>query len=127
MAERKHDDDAKDAKDARGADERTGLAAREAGDLRPIVGTPGATPPLSSAQSVATTPITVSGEQAGGTILLDTGQVTYTHDGAVPAVPGGPPDPTIIPGQFEEAAPPPEGAARGVRMVDRASTPDGAR
>ena len=124
MAERKHDDDAKNAK---GGDERTGLAARRAGDLRPIVGTPGATPPLSAAPSVATTPITVSGEQAGGTILLDTGQVAYTHDGAVPAVPGGPPDTTIIPGQFEAAAPPPEGAAQGVRMVDRASTPDGAR
>jgi hypothetical protein len=128
MAERKRDDDAKDAKDARGGDERARLAAREAGDLRPIVGTPGATPPLSAQPSVTTTPITVSGEQAGGTILLDTGQVAYTHDGAVPAVPGGPPDPTIIPGQFEAPAPPPEGGAQGaqgVRMIDRASTPDG--
>jgi len=116
MAERKHDDDAKDTK------ERTGLAARTAGDLRPTVGTLGATPPLSSQQSVTTTPVTVTGEQAGGTILLDTGQVAYTEAGAVPAIPGGPPDPTIIPGQFDDTPP-----ADAVRMIDRASTPDGAR
>ena len=77
----------------------------------------GATPKLSADPKIATTPVTVSGEQAGGTILLDTGQVVYTREGAVPAVPGGPPDPTIIPGQFPEND-------QDVRMVDRGDVPD---
>jgi hypothetical protein len=112
MAERKRDD-----KDEREAGER--------GDLRPIVGTPGATPPLSSQQSITTTPVTVTGEQAGGTILLDTGQVVYTREGAVSAVPGGPPDPTIIPGQYEDAGEPP--AARGARGAPGAPGAPGVR
>ena len=48
----------------------------------------------------------------GGTILEADGRVTYTRDGAVSALPGGPPDPTIQPGQFEE----PEG---GLKVLDR--------
>jgi hypothetical protein len=104
MAERKRDE--KDEK--------------EEGELRPIVGTPGATPKLSADPQITTTPVTVSGEQAGGTILLDTGQVVYTNAGAVPAVPGGPPDPTIIPGQFPEN----DQDVRDVRMVDRGDVPD---
>jgi hypothetical protein len=75
------------------------------------------------------TDVALSGQQAGGTILLDTGQVAYTHEGAVPAVAGGPPDPTIIPGQFDP--PPTEGtdapttarqgraASQGVNMIER--------
>jgi len=119
MAERKDD------KDAKGRDQLASRGDRNReGDLRTVVGTPGATPPLSSQQSITTTPVTLSGEQAGGTILLDTGQVAYTEAGAVPAIPGGPPDPTIIPGQFEGEAPPPGDA---VRMIDRGSTPDGGR
>jgi hypothetical protein len=81
--------------------------AKDAGTLRPIVGTLGATPPLAANPNVATTPVTVTGEQAGGTILLETGHVAYTTEGAVSALPGGPLDPTIIPGQFD---PPPEAA-----------------
>jgi hypothetical protein len=76
----------------------------EKGDLKPIVGSLGATPKLSTNPNVTTTPVTVTGEQAGGTILLDTGHVAYTSEGAVSATPGGPLDPTIIPGQFD---PPP--------------------
>ena len=48
----------------------------------------------------------------GGTIIEADGRVTYTRDGAVSATPGGPPDPTIQPGQFEE----PEG---GLKVLDR--------
>ena len=109
MAERKAAEKGRDAR-----------AERADSTLRPIVGTLGATPKLSADPNVATTPVTVTGEQAGGTILLDTGQVAYTQEGAVSATPGGPLDPTIIPGQFEADAPPP-----GVRMVDRASAPGG--
>jgi hypothetical protein len=98
--------------------DRDARAERADSTLRPIVGTLGATPKLSADPNVATTPVTVTGEQAGGTILLDTGQVAYTQEGAVSATPGGPLDPTIIPGQFEGEAPPP-----GVRMVDRAEAP----
>jgi hypothetical protein len=97
--------------------ERKNKDEKEAGELRPIVGTPGATPKLSADPKITTTPVTVSGEQAGGTILLDTGQVVYTREGAVPAVPGGPPDPTIIPGQFPEND-------QDVRMIDRGDVPD---
>ena len=93
---------------------------KDPGTLRPVVGTLGATPKLSSDPRLTTTPVTVTGEQAGGTILLETGHVAYTTEGAVSALPGGPLDPTIIPGQFEADAPPP-----GVRMVDRASAPGG--
>ena len=50
----------------------------------------------------------------GGTILEADGRVTYTRDGAVSALPGGPPDPTIQPGQFEED----EGAG-GLKVLDR--------
>jgi len=85
---------------------------RDEGTLKPIVGSLGATPRLSSNPNLATTPVTVTGEQAGGTVLLDTGHVAYTNEGAVSATPGGPIDPTIIPGQFEDAPPPPEGGAR---------------
>jgi hypothetical protein len=95
----------------------------EKGTLTPTVGALGATPKLSSDPHLATTPVTVTGEQAGGTILLDTGHVAYSNEGAVSATPGGPIDPTIIPGQFEEEAPP-EG---GARMIDRSSAPGGAR
>jgi hypothetical protein len=49
----------------------------------------------------------------GGTIIEADGRVTYTRDGAVSATAGGPPDPTIQPGQFEEEA------ERGVKVVDR--------
>jgi hypothetical protein len=80
---------------------------KDAGTLRPIVGTLGATPKLSADPRLATTPVSLGGEQAGGTILLDTGHVAYTTEGAVSALPGGPLDPTIIPGQFD---PPPEAA-----------------
>ena len=51
----------------------------------------------------------------GGTILEADGRVTYTQDGAVSALPGGPPDPTIQPGQFEDQ----EGEG-GVKVIDRA-------
>jgi hypothetical protein len=87
------------------AERKDAEKARDAGTLRPIVGTLGATPPLAANPNVATTPVTVTGEQAGGTILLETGHVAYTTEGAVSALPGGPLDPTIIPGQFD---PPPE-------------------
>jgi hypothetical protein len=50
----------------------------------------------------------------GGTILEADGRVTYTQDGAVSALPGGPPDPTIQPGQFED-----EGEG-GLKVLDRA-------
>ena len=50
----------------------------------------------------------------GGTILEADGRVTYTRDGAVSALPGGPPDPTIQPGQFEG-----EGQG-GLKVLDRA-------
>jgi septal ring factor EnvC (AmiA/AmiB activator) len=86
----------------------------------PVVGALGATPKLSSDPRLVTTPVTVTGEQAGGTVLLDTGHVAYTNEGAVSAVPNGPLDPTIIPGQFEDA---PAGTAR---VMSRASVP-GAR
>ena len=119
MAERKDDKDAKD--EARHRQLASGREDRNRdGDLRTVVGTPGATPRLSADPNITTTPVTLSGEQAGGTILLDTGHVAYTQEGAVSATPGGPLDPTIIPGQFEGEAPPP-----GVRMVDRASAPGG--
>ena len=61
--------------------------AREDSTLRPIVGTLGATPKLSADPKLTTTPVTVTGEQAGGTILLDTGHVAYTQEGAVSATP----------------------------------------
>ena len=48
----------------------------------------------------------------GGTLIEADGRVTYTQDGAVSATPGGHPDPTIQPGQFEDQ----EG---GVRVLDR--------
>ena len=101
MADKKNDDRRKDDK----------------GTLNPIVGTVGATPKLSSDPRLTTTPVTLTGEQAGGTILLDNGQVGYTAEGAVSATPGGPLDPSIIPGQFEEAP------AGQMRMIDRASAP----
>jgi hypothetical protein len=91
----------------------------EKGTLTPIVGALGATPKLSSDPHLTTTPVTVTGEQAGGTILLDTGHVAYSNEGAVSATPGGPIDPTIIPGQFEDEAPP-EG---GARVMSRANVP----
>ena len=53
----------------------------------------------------------------GGTIIEADGRVTYTQDGAVSATPGGPPDPTIQPGQFEDEG---RGRAEGRR-------PDGRR
>lgn len=86
-------------------------AEKDAGTLRPVVGTLGATPKLSADPRLTTTPVTLAGEQAGGTILLDTGHVAYTTEGAVSALPGGPPDPTIIPGQFDPPPAPPEGGA----------------
>jgi hypothetical protein len=79
---------------------------KDPGTLKPIVGTLGATPKLSADPKITTTPVTVTGEQAGGTILLDTGHVAYTSEGAVSATPGGPLDPTIIPGQFDPPAVP---------------------
>lgn len=51
----------------------------------------------------------------GGTIIEADGRVTYTKDGAVSAIKGGPLDATIQPGQFDEA----EGEG-GVKVVDRA-------
>lgn len=48
-----------------------------------------------------------------GTVLGDDGRVTYTLRGAVSALPGGPKDPTIQPGQFEADA-------GDVKLLDRA-------
>jgi hypothetical protein len=74
---------------------------------------------------VGTKHLTVEREQKGGTILEEGRPVAYTREGALSAVPGGPPDPTILPeGEFLENEPPASegegGDAEGVKMVDRA-------
>lgn len=133
MAERKDSKDEKDAdreqrerkeraerEQRERTDEQREQLARERdekGTLTPIVGALGATPKLSSDPHLTTTPVTVTGEQAGGTILLDTGHVAYSNEGAVSATPGGPIDPTIIPGQFEDEP------AGGARVMSRANVP----
>ena len=136
MAERKDDKDDKDeaqerkeraereqrerTEQERQLRERERTERTEKGTLEPVVGALGATPKLSSDPHLTTTPVTVTGEQAGGTVLLDTGHVAYTNAGAVSATATGPLDPTVIPGQFEDA---PEG---GAQVMRRANVP-GAR
>jgi hypothetical protein len=84
--------------------------------------TPGATPgraPTSEEREHAAAARAVGQQlgprQLGGTVIEADGRVTYTRDGAVSALPGGHPDPTIIPGQFPE-----DEAQRELHVVDRA-------
>jgi hypothetical protein len=55
-------------------------------------------------------PTTGAREQLGGTILEEGRVVGYTEEGALSAVPGGPVDPTILPGTgtVDEPPQPPE-------------------
>ena len=101
--------------DKKDADRRKGGQAR----CTPIVGTLGATPKLSADPQLTTTPVTVTGEQAGGTILLDTGQVAYTARGRGLRHPRRAARPDHHPRAVRGEAPPPG----QVRMIDRASAP----
>ena len=113
--ERAEREQAERTQQEREAREREREERDEKGTLEPVVGALGATPKLSADPHITTTPVTVTGEQAGGTILLDTGHVAYTNAGAVSATATGPLDPTVIPGQFEDA---PAGTAQVMRRAN---------